>query len=66
MAIGRGGWFGEGLGNSVQKLEYLPEAHTDFVFAVISEELGFSGGCFVLILQLTRSKSTTYWLACFK
>ncbi len=50
MAFGRGGWFGEGLGNSIQKLEYLPEAHTDFVFAVIAEELGFVGVTFVLVL----------------
>ena len=43
MAFGRGGFFGQGLGNSVQKLEYLPEAHTDFLLAVIAEELGFVG-----------------------
>ncbi len=43
MAFGRGDWMGQGLGNSVQKLEYLPEAHTDFVFAVLAEELGFVG-----------------------
>ena len=43
IAIGRGGWFGVGLGDSVQKLFYLPEAHTDFVFAVMAEELGFVG-----------------------
>jgi cell division protein FtsW len=40
IAFGRGGWFGLGLGNSVQKLFYLPEAHTDFLFAVLAEELG--------------------------
>jgi cell division protein FtsW len=50
MAFGRGNWFGQGLGNSVQKLEYLPEAHTDFVFAVIAEELGFIGVALILIL----------------
>lgn len=50
MAFGRGNWFGQGLGNSVQKLEYLPEAHTDFVFAVIAEELGFIGVTLILIL----------------
>lgn len=50
MAFGRGNWFGQGLGNSVQKLEYLPEAHTDFVFAVIAEELGFVGVTIILIL----------------
>jgi len=43
IAIGRGEWFGVGLGGSVQKLFYLPEAHTDFIFAVIAEELGFVG-----------------------
>ncbi|MEZ9118837.1 cell division protein FtsW [Vibrio cyclitrophicus] len=50
MAFGRGDWMGQGLGNSVQKLEYLPEAHTDFVFAVLAEELGFVGVTLVLIL----------------
>ncbi|MDR1076815.1 MAG: putative lipid II flippase FtsW [Xanthomonadaceae bacterium] len=48
MAIGRGEWFGVGLGGSVQKLSYLPEAHTDFIFAVIGEELGFFGVCVVI------------------
>ena len=48
IAIGRGEWFGVGLGNSVQKLFYLPEAHTDFVFAVYAEEFGLLGS-FVLI-----------------
>ncbi|HNP36554.1 MAG TPA: putative lipid II flippase FtsW [Woeseiaceae bacterium] len=43
IAIGRGEWFGVGLGNSVQKLFYLPEAHTDFVFAVFAEEFGLLG-----------------------
>jgi len=43
IAIGRGEWFGVGLGASVQKLFYLPEAHTDFVFAVLAEELGIVG-----------------------
>ncbi|MDN3609169.1 cell division protein FtsW [Vibrio ostreicida] len=50
MAFGRGEWFGQGLGNSIQKLEYLPEAHTDFVFAVLAEELGFIGVVLVLLL----------------
>lgn len=40
IAFGRGGWFGVGLGKSIQKMFYLPEAHTDFLFAVIVEELG--------------------------
>ncbi|QIQ20971.1 cell division protein FtsW [Zophobihabitans entericus] len=43
MAIGNGGLFGQGLGNSVRKLGYLPEAHTDFIFSVIAEELGYVG-----------------------
>ncbi len=43
IAIGRGEWFGVGLGGSVQKLFYLPEAHTDFLFAVLAEELGLVG-----------------------
>ncbi len=56
MAFGRGGFWGEGLGNSVQKMEYLPEAHTDFVFAILGEEMGFIGIAFVIILQI--------WLIC--
>jgi cell division protein FtsW len=48
IAIGRGEWFGVGLGSSVQKLFYLPEAHTDFVFAVLAEEFGFLGVCVVV------------------
>jgi cell division protein FtsW len=50
IAVGRGEWFGVGLGASVQKLFYLPEAHTDFIFAVIAEELGFAGILLVLLL----------------
>ncbi|HUT40018.1 MAG TPA: putative lipid II flippase FtsW [Gammaproteobacteria bacterium] len=50
MAIGRGEWFGVGLGASVQKLFYLPEAHTDFVFAVTAEELGLLGVCVIIAL----------------
>ncbi len=50
IAIGRGEWFGVGLGASVQKLFYLPEAHTDFVFAVMAEELGLIGVIIVLAL----------------
>lgn len=50
IAIGRGNWFGVGLGESVQKLFYLPEAHTDFVFAVLAEELGFAGSTLVIVL----------------
>ena len=63
IAFGRGEWFGVGLGNSVQKLFYLPEAHTDFVFAIFAEEFGLIGALSVIglfsvliarILQLGR------------
>ena len=50
IAIGSGGLFGVGLGESVQKIFYLPEAHTDFILAVIGEELGLVGICGVLVL----------------
>ena len=50
IAIGTGQWFGLGLGESVQKLFYLPEAHTDFVFAVIAEEFGLLGSVVVIAL----------------
>jgi cell division protein FtsW len=50
MAFGRGEWFGVGLGGSVEKLHYLPEAHPDFILAVIGEELGFVGVCVVILL----------------
>lgn len=50
IAIGTGGWLGTGLGGSVQKLFYLPESHTDFLFAVLSEEFGFVGVCLVISL----------------
>ena len=50
IAFGRGGWFGQGLGDSIQKMFYLPEAHTDFLFAVIGEELGFVGIFTIVVL----------------
>ena len=50
IAFGRGEWFGVGLGRSVQKLFYLPEAHTDFLFAVMAEELGLVGAVVVIML----------------
>ncbi|QTS83755.1 putative lipid II flippase FtsW [Coxiella endosymbiont of Amblyomma nuttalli] len=50
IAFGRGGLFGVGLGNSIQKLFYLPEAHTDFLFAVLAEELGLVGELLLIIL----------------
>ena len=52
IAFGRGEWLGVGLGASVEKLFYLPEAHTDFVLAVIAEELGFAGVAAVITLFL--------------
>ena len=55
MAFGRGSWFGEGLGNSIQKMEYLPEAHTDFVFAILGEELGYVGVLGALFLIFARA-----------
>jgi cell division protein FtsW len=54
IAFGRGEWLGVGLGRSVEKLHYLPEAHTDFIFAVIAEELGFIAVLVVIVLF--------YWL----
>ena len=50
IAFGRGEWFGAGLGGGVQKLFYLPEAHTDFLFAVLAEELGLIGSLAVILL----------------
>lgn len=56
IAFGRGEWLGQGLGSSVEKLHYLPEAHTDFLLAVIGEELGFVGVALVIVafFWLTR------------
>lgn len=51
MAYGRGSWLGQGLGNSVQKLEFLPEAHTDFIMAILAEEFGYIGVLVVLLLM---------------
>lgn len=53
IAFGRGHWFGVGLGNSIQKLFYLPEAHTDFLFAIIAEEFGLFGVMVVLLLYVS-------------
>ena len=50
IAFGRGEWFGVGLGGSVEKLFYLPEAHTDFLLAVIAEELGFAGVLAIVLM----------------
>ncbi len=52
IAFGRGSWFGSGLGSSIQKLLYLPESHSDFLFAVIAEELGLLGVLCVLLLYI--------------
>lgn len=52
IAFGRGDWFGVGLGHSVQKLFYLPEAHTDFVFAIYAEEFGFIGVMLMIVAIL--------------
>lgn len=50
MAFGRGEFWGQGFGNSVQKLEYLPEAHTDFIFSILGEELGYIGVVLALLM----------------
>src|SRR5258705_3498417 len=50
LALGSGGWIGRGLGESKQKLFYLPEAHTDFVFAIIGDEFGIAGAAVVVAL----------------
>jgi cell division protein FtsW len=58
IAIGRGEWLGVGLGSSIQKLFYLPEAHTDFVFAVLAEEFGLLGVLlvvFAFVVLMLRS-----------
>ena len=62
IAIGRGEWFGVGLGESVQKLFYLPEAHTDFLFAVLAEELGLVGVVVTLALFIGLVWRT-FWVA---
>jgi cell division protein FtsW len=60
IAFGRGEWFGVGLGNSIQKQFYLPEAHTDFVFAVLAEELGMVGALATLALFVFISMRALY------
>ena len=74
MAIGNGGLFGRGLGNGIMKLGYLPEAHTDFIFAVICEELGLVGALLVIgllffivfraFILATKTSSYFYKLIC--
>ena len=56
MAFGRGGWFGVGLGKSIQKMFYLPEAHTDFLFAVIAEELGIFGMLIIIASLMIKRR----------
>ncbi len=65
LALGSGGLIGVGLGNSRQKLFYLPEAHTDFVLAVVGEELGFAGftGALLAVLMLSYLGYRTAWKA---
>lgn len=60
IAFGRGGWLGMGLGNSIQKQFYLPEAHTDFVFAVLAEELGIVGALATVALFVFVSLRALY------
>jgi cell division protein FtsW len=50
IAFGRGEWFGQGLGNSIQKLFFLPEAHTDFLFSIIAEEMGVVGAAIIILM----------------
>jgi cell division protein FtsW len=50
LALGRGGWFGVGPGRSVQKFDYLPEAHNDMIYAILGEEFGFMGAAAVIML----------------
>ena len=62
MAIGRGEWTGVGLGSSVLKLSYLPEAHTDFILAVIGEELGLAGILLVIgLFGVVVGARPSYW-----
>ncbi|EDP45852.1 putative lipid II flippase FtsW [Rickettsiella grylli] len=66
IAFGRGSWLGVGLGESIQKLFYLPEAHTDFLFAVLTEELGLIGGLFMILLfSLLVWRALTIGYRCF-
>ena len=62
IALGTGGWFGRGLGESLQKRLFLPDAHTDFIFAIIGEELGFLWIC-ILIIIFVVFIWRGYWIA---
>ncbi|QIQ41812.1 MAG: cell division protein FtsW [Buchnera aphidicola (Microlophium carnosum)] len=60
MALGRGNFLGQGLGNSIQKLNYLPDAHSDFIFSIIGEELGYLGSFLILLIIFTLSLRAMY------
>lgn len=60
IALGRGNFLGQGLGNSIQKLNYLPDAHSDFVFSIIGEELGYIGAFLILLIIFTISFRAIY------
>ena len=61
MAVGRGGLYGTGLGYGLQKQLYLPEAHTDFIYAVMSEEVGFVGMLGVILTFMYIAWRCLYW-----
>jgi cell division protein FtsW len=58
LALGNGGWFGQGLGNSKQKYSYIPEASSDSIFAIVAEEVGFIGSLIIIFLYMTY-----FWIA---
>ncbi|WP_261979641.1 cell division protein FtsW [Buchnera aphidicola] len=60
IALGQGNYFGQGLGNSIQKLYYLPDAHSDFIFSIIGEELGYIGASCILLAIFTISLRAMY------
>jgi cell division protein FtsW len=64
ISYGRGSWFGLGLGGSIQKQLFLPEAHTDFIFAILAEELGLFGAVFIILLYLLVIARIFYYGIC--